>query len=287
MNWHESTPAVTLHDMAQPLRESGALPADISLSVGVIAYNDPKEIREATFKVMSEYVDQTSRASSDIAERYGEIYAARLSHAEDQKQWGVDHHTEWGSKTQDLLGMSGSLGGIPDPETLKKVFEHQEALEEYQQQVPFNDPKVTEARDTYATMAAEKLNAQLSVGELKEDLELAKEIALQRQKLAKRGRMGAFAASFAIGAMAAIGLVGSIEEAPKSSVPESQQTFEQRDQAIMKSAENKSKKLLAGVAIISSMVGGVLIGTARSDKFAQQRAQQLIKKAYNNPVSVA
>lgn len=266
-----------MFELREVLEVPGVLPPETTLADGIIAEYPPKRVHEATTNTLVEQINCESLVGSGLNHGYQDLLDRQVAYRRRMDEADAALNAKWAGKTQDLLGMAGSLGGVPDAEALEEMFRRSEAAEEARQRNPLDDQYVQKTQKDLARIEAQRLGAMLRLEELKPDIALSNEIEQRYRVLGKRGRVATFIAGSLLSVGAFMGAYAAVGEQPKSEIAFSQMTPAQRHESIAESASHKSKRIMSFLPL-----GGIgvaaWVGSANNDRFARRRAKKAIAR---------
>lgn len=267
----------SLHELAEPLTRPGALPADISLSVGLIATQPPAVLHDASRSASSEhyraFVDAHPH-NSVILERH---YTSMRESAAERSQAEVNDAQEAAAKWQDTLGMFSSVGYTPDAADLQELFDRDERTQAVADANVDESPAVVEARESMIEALSEQADASLRLPIAASNALLSREIDNDVKRLGRRGWIVSTAAGLILGAAATLSFAANHDGATPPAPTATHAEQEKYEKAV--DTDNLGELIVVSAGTLT--VGGVgfAAGAKLQGQFAHRRARSMLRKA--------
>lgn len=275
----------SLGELATPYQHSDALPADISVSVALIADTPPGQLQAAAKEAIMDY----NRTYSKLAGGYNPIVAGRFYHemreiVENGNQQIGNMCKEHADSLAAELGANARLGYEPSGDALQSVLDSRAEAAEFVAKDPEDDPEVVTAREEFEATAADDLINRMRLDDLTPSKELGEEVQKDVRHLSRRGRQGSVAAGLILGGLAALGILHEATQNRNEAMAALQasphlSSAEQYKLQSRASINEAAGPLFAGMALVASTVAGVGAGALGKGWFARRRAASIVRKA--------
>ncbi len=181
------------------------------------------------------------------------------------------------AKEQNFLGMSNSVGYIPEPDDLTKLFALDAQAQHAKVANAEDEPLVVEAREEMVEALAKRAEATLNAPIAAAQIPLSNQIDKDVARLGRRGLLASTAAGLILGASAALGFVVNHDGA-QPPAPNATQA-EQAHYENAASADRQGELMIAALGPLATGAAGFAVGAKLSGHFARRRARSMIRRA--------